>query len=306
MAEFKWQVVKELHAPARKNFQRRSVLMKDIDETWQADLVEMIPHAKENKGYKYILTVIDIFSKFAWAVAVKNKNGADVTAAMGKIFKLGRVPKNLHVDNGKEFYNSQFQALLKEYNVHMYSTFTHLKASIVERLNRTLKRKCYMKFSYQGNYKWIGILDDILIEYNDSKHRTIRMKPKDVSQENVKVLKKIYSQSNINDEKPKFSVNDNVRISKFKHVFEKGYIPNWTNEIFTITNVNPTIPQTYQLKDYRNNPIQGSFYQEELAKVKHPDIFLIEKVLRKKGDKIYVKWLGFDDSHNEWINKSDL
>ena len=105
----KLQLVKELHKPARKNYQRRHVDIRGIDETWQADLVEMQPYEKENKGYKYILTIIDIFSKFAWAVPVKSKQGEDVTAAMKSVLDEGRVPKNLHVDRGKEFYNWHFE-----------------------------------------------------------------------------------------------------------------------------------------------------------------------------------------------------
>lgn len=308
MSQYKWDIVKELHAPARKNFPRRHVDIRDIDETWQADLVEMIPYAKENSGYKYLLTVIDIFSKFAWATPIKSKNSEDVTAALESILKQGRVPKNLHTDNGKEFYNSRFQALLEKYSIHLYSSFSSLKASICERFNRTLKRKMWMKFSFHGNYKWIKMLPDLMKEYNNTKHRTIRMKPVDVTKgNNISILKSLYAELNINNARQsKFKLKDNVRISKYKYIFDKSYIPNWTNEIFTIEKINKTSPITYKLKDYLGNPIQGNFYQEEIAKVKHPDIFLVEKVLKKRGDKVYVKWLGFDNSHNQWINKSDL
>ena len=103
--------------------------------------------------------------------------------------------------------------------------------------------------------------------------------------------------------KPKFKVGDKVRISKFKHVFEKGYTPNWTTEIFTISQIKNTLPVTYLIKDYQNNPLSGCFYEEELTKVKYPDNYLVEKVLRKKGNKMYVKWLGFDNHHNSWIDK---
>lgn len=140
MAEFKFDIVKELHAPARKNFKRRAVDIRDLDETWQADLVDMSAYAKENEGHKYLLTVIDIFSKFAWAIPLKSKNGKDVTIAMESILKCTRVPINLHVDNGTEFYNSTFKKLSTKYHIHMYSTYTHIKAGICERFNRTLKQ----------------------------------------------------------------------------------------------------------------------------------------------------------------------
>lgn len=180
----KLQLVKELHKPARRNYQRRHFDIRGIDETWQADLVEMQPYEKVNKGYKYILTVIDIFSKFAWAVPVKSKKGEDVAAAMESVLDNGRVPKNLHVDRGKEFYNTHFENLMKRYKINLYSTFSNLKASICERFNRTLKNKMWMQFSLQSNYKWIDILKDLILSYNDTRHQTIRMKPKDVTKQN--------------------------------------------------------------------------------------------------------------------------
>lgn len=301
-------VVKELHRPARRNYQRRHVKILGLDETWQADLVDMQEYARENKGYKYLLTVIDIFSKFSWALPLKSKRGKDVADAMESLFKQGRVPKNLHTDKGTEFYNSNFNNLMKKFNVHLYSTYSNLKASICERFNRTLKNKMWMRFSLQGNYKWFDILPNFLTEYNNTKHRTIKMKPRDVTAMNEKQLfQDVYKQFKYKSLKPsKFKVNDRVRISKFKHVFEKGYTPNWTTEIFTITHVMATSPVTYKLKDYRDQPIAGGFYEQELAKVKHPDVYLVEKVLKRGGNKLFVKWLGFSDSHNSWINKFDV
>lgn len=152
------QVVEELHKPARRNYTRRAVDIRDIDETWQADLVEMIPYAQENKSFKYMLTVIDVFSKYAWAVPIKQKAGKDVTVAMLSILKQGRVPKNLQTDRGKEFYNKEFENLMKRYNINLYSTYSNLKASICERFNRTLKTKMWKLFSLNGNHQWLKIL----------------------------------------------------------------------------------------------------------------------------------------------------
>ncbi|XP_024943870.1 uncharacterized protein LOC112494811 [Cephus cinctus] len=135
------------------------------------------------------------------------------------------------------------------------------------------------------------------------------MKPIDVTARNEKkLLHRVYKNFKI---KPtlrlaKFKVGDKVRISKFKHIFEKGYTPNWTTEIFTISQVENTHLVTYKLKDYQDHPIEGGFYEQELTRVKYPDIYLVEKVLRKRGNRLFVKWLGFDESHNTWINRSDL
>lgn len=130
----KRDLVNELHRDARKNFRRRKVELKGINDTIQADLVEMIPYAKQNKNRKYILTVINIFSKKAYARPLKNKTAQEVTRAMESVLNsLGHPIEHLHVDEGKEFYNSSMKKMLERKKVYMYSTFTTKKASIVER-----------------------------------------------------------------------------------------------------------------------------------------------------------------------------
>lgn len=170
----KLQVVKEIHRYARKNFPRRKYVMRGIAETLQADLIEMQPYAKENRGHRYILIVIDVFSKVAYAEPLKTKTGPEVAKAMDQIIRkvYRQNPhhniKNLHTDEGKEFYNSSMKSLLQKYKIHLYSTFSLMKASIVERLIRTIKRKLYMQFSFQGSYKWLQILPEIIDRYNDT------------------------------------------------------------------------------------------------------------------------------------------
>ena len=173
--------------------------MRGIDETWQADFVEMIPYFKTDKGFRYLLTVIDIFSKYAWAVRVRSKNGKDIPTAMKSILTQGRIPKNLHTDNCKEFYNLQFRSLMQQFNIKLYSTYSNLKASIIERFNRTLKNKMWIKFSLQGNYKGVDILSTLVSEYNDSKYRTIGMKPKDVTATDKEVLLQRFHKKKKND-----------------------------------------------------------------------------------------------------------
>lgn len=305
----KLQIVKELHRPARKRIQRRRVQMRGIGDTYQIDLVEMIPYARENRQHKYILTIIDIFSKYAWALPVKNKTSACIVNIMRKFLSTQRVPRNIHSDMGKEFYNMQFQQLMSQYNINHYSTYTSMKASIVERFNRTLKNKMWQKFHMQGTHKWLAILPKLLRVYNDTKHRTIHMKPVDVSEQDEKrLLQTVYKYVTTFDKShDKFKINDYVRISKFKSLFEKGYMPNWTTEIFQISKIQYTQPITYLLKDLENNEIKGAFYAEELQKTANPHTYLIEKIIRRgHGDRLYVKWLGFDSSHNSWINKKDF
>ena len=138
----KREIATELHKPSRKNFTRRRVNIYGKNDLWQADLVEMIPYSKKNKGYKYILCVIDCFTKFAWALPLRTKSGKEVTSAMSKILH-DRSPKLLQLDNGKEFYNKTFDELMDKYSIHKYSTYSIMKACIVERFNRTLKEKMF-------------------------------------------------------------------------------------------------------------------------------------------------------------------
>lgn len=302
----KQQIVDELHTQARRNFMRRRVIIKGLDDLWQADLVEMIEYSKINKGYKYILTIIDTFSKYAWCVPLKTKNSNDVVNGMRSVFAKGRLPRNLQTDNGKEFYNKQFQNLMKQCNINHYSTFTSLKASIVERFNRTLKNMMWKKFSFNGNFKWIHFFDKLVSEYNNKYHRTIKMKPSDVTKTNeADILRDRYNHLKIYGF-PKFKVGDSVRISKYKHVFEKGYTPNWTTEIFKIKQVRNTNPATYILEDFEGNVIKGGFYEKELLKTNYPNNYLVEKIIKRTKDKVFVKWLGFPAKYNSWINKDNL
>lgn len=302
----KLQVVKEIHRDARKNFLRRRSVVKGIAETLQADLIEM----PADRGMKYCLTVIDVFSKKAYARPLKTKTGPEVTKAMKSVlFSIGRPVKNLNCDRGSEFYNAHMTQLLDKYRINRYSTFSSKKAAMVERFNRTLKKKLYMRFSLNGNYKWVDILPDLMYEYNTSKHRTIGMTPNDVDSENEQeLLDTVYNYKRVIPFKNtiKFKVGDHVRLSKYKHVFEKGYLPSWTTEIFKIDKIQNTDPITYLLVDWQGNPIKGSVYAEEIQIAKQPDVYLVEKIIRKRDGRVLVKWLGFGREFNSWINEEDV
>lgn len=307
----KKRVVDEIHRNARRNFPRRYYVMRGMNDTFQADLVEMIPFAQQNRGFKYILMVIDVFSKYAWARKLKNKTGEEVAKAMSSIFteNPNRIPRNLHTDEGKEFYNQHFQRLMQKHGINHYSTFSKMKASIVERLNRTILNKLWPQFNLQGSHKWLNHLQPIIDKYNTAFHRTIKMRPADVDEENQDALLKMVYRPNQTltlGASSKFQVGDYVRISKFKSIFEKGYTPNWSTELFRISKVLPTEPTTYHLVDLNKKKIQGCFYAHELLKTQNKDVYLIEKIIKRKGNKIFVKWLGFDDSHSSWINSNDL
>lgn len=302
----KRKLVNELHKPARKNFKRRRVIMKGIDDLWQADLVEMGTYAATNNGYRFLLTIIDTFSKYAWAIPIKSKTGDNVTDAMITVLNSGRIPKNIQSDDGTEFFNTKFQLLMKKHNINHYSTFSSLKASIVERFNRTLKNSMWKEFSMNGTYKWIDIIQKLVATYNKNYHQTIKMSPIHVNYKNEeKLLSTVYNNIKVAGS-AKFKIHDYVRISKYKHLFEKGYTPNWTTEIFQINKIQSTNPVTYLLRDFEKNPIEGAFYELELAKVADSNLYLVENIVQSRGSKVLVKWLGFPAKHNSWVNKNDV
>lgn len=307
----KADVVNEIHKSARVNFLRRCVILKDIDDLWQADLIDMQAISKFNSGYKYILVIIDCFSKYAWAIPLKQKNKEIMSKKFQEFLSIiGRIPKNFQTDMGKEFYNDKFKTMMKEFSINHYSTYSTKKASIVERFIRTLKNKLYKEFSLKGNYKWNdGTLCDKVHEYNHTFHRTIGRTPASINLKNKMEVLKRY----INTERSKKTViytklkeGDFVRISKYKGCFEKGFTPNWSTEIFRITKVKNTNPTTYMLEDAKSRPILGAFYSQEIKKTMHPEVYLVEKILRRRGNKVYVKWLGLSSSENCWIDRRNL
>ena len=148
---------------------------------------------------------------------------------------------------------------------------------------------------------YFDVLDDIVDKYNNTVHGTIKVKPIEVTDGYYTK----YNENPSNKNNPKFKVGDYVRISKYKNIFAKGYIPNWSEEVFVINKIKNTVPWTYVINDLNGEEITGSFYEKELQKTNQKE-FRIEKMLKRKGDKLYVKWEGYDNSFNSWINEKDI
>ena len=159
-----------LQKPAHYNFQRNRVIVTGIDDQWQADLVDINSLARFNKGYKFLLTCINVFSKFAWVVPLKNKTGESLVNGFQSILDLGRSPEELQTDKGTEFLKRNFQSFLKENNIHFFTTNSELKGSVVERFNRTLKTCLWKYFTAKNNLVYIDILQDNVHGYNNSYH----------------------------------------------------------------------------------------------------------------------------------------
>ena len=254
--------------------------------------------------------IIDVFSKYGWIVPLKDKKGESVAEAFKTILKEGRKPQYLWVDKGKEYYNKHVKDLLEKNGIHMYSTENEEKSSVVERWNRTIKSKMWKQFTVQGNTIYLDMLAEILKKYNNTKDSSIKMTPTEASNKKNEgtVYFNLYGDMEISKQKPKFKIGDKVRISKYKrNVFDKGYTPNWTEEVFTVDKIQYTNPITYKIKDLNDETIEGSFYEPELLKVKQ-DVFRIDKVIRRdhKKKQALVKWKGYGDEFNSWIPMKDL
>ena len=269
------------------------------DNIWGVDLADLQSLSKYNKGVKHLLRAID-FGKYAWVIPLKDKKGTSIVNAFKKIISQKRKPNKKWVDQGSIFYNQSFKDFLKINNIEMYSTFNEGKSVVAERFIRTLKNKIYRHMTAISKNVYFNVLDDIVDKNNNTVHRTIKMKP-------IEVTDDYYVEYNeeSNKKSPKFKVGDHVRISKYENIFAKGYVLNWSEEIFIVSKVKNTVPWTYVINDLNGEEITGSFYEKELQNTNQKE-FTIEKALKSKGDKLHVKWKGYDNRFNSWINKKDI
>ena len=257
--------------------------------------------SKFNKGFKFLLCVIDIYSKYAWIVPLKDRKGVSIVNEFQNILKKSnRKPNKIWEDKGGEFYNRSMKSWLEKNDTEMCSAHNEGKSVAAERFIKTIKNKIDKYMTSISKNLYTDKLDDIVHKCNNKKHRTIKMKPIDVRDNTY-----IDFGKEVNDIDPKFKVGDHVRISKYKNIFAKGYTPNWSEEIFVIKKVKNTVPWTYVINDLNGKEITGTFYEKELQKIDQQEL-RIEKVIRKKGDKSYAKWKGYDSSFNSCVGKKDL
>lgn len=302
-----------LHKDIRRKFRRRKYIVSGIDDTWQADLADMSMLAPYNEGFKYVLIVIDVFSKFVWIRHLKSKSATEVMAAFKMILlSQDRKPSKVMTDKGKEFDNDALRTYFSENNIHFYtSQNVETKAAIAERAIRTIKNRLYRFFTKQKSWKYLGFLQQIVNSYNNSYHRSIGMTPSDVSKENEDLVRRnLYPVRYNKRQKYKYAVGVTVRIAKEKPVFGKGYKQKWTDEIFTIGEQRDTDPPVYKLKALDGEVIVGTFYEPEIQEVEDTGVYNISEVIETRvvdGRKEhFVRWQGYPDSMNSWIIDSQI
>ena len=304
-----------------KKFPRRKVITSYRNDQWDMDLVDMSSYAKANH-VKYLLTIIDIFSRYAYVVPLRSKSQDEVLAAIKSIITPTNSPTRIRTDQGGEFRGNKLKKFFKEKNItHFMTQNSDIKSNYVERFNRTLKKKLFKYMFYNQTHKYIDILNDIVKSYNSTVHNSIQMAPKDVKGENeIKLWAKQYLKADQTKSKQKrnkpffrFNINEFVRLNYKTHPFTRDFDQRWTTELFKIVQRSPAqgLP-SYKLEDYDGEPIIGSFYEPELQKVntEKDDLFKVRKILRSKGKgkhrQHFVNWLGWPDKFNSWVKSTDI
>ena len=296
-----------LHKPVRKRFPTAPTLVFGRDEQWQMDLVDMQKLSKWNKGYKYMLTVIDVFSKVAWAESLKTKSAANMITVLTRLRKHFPVaPLRLQTDRGSEFFNKQVQAWFKKHQWHHFVTRGDPKASVVERWHRTIKQRMFCYFTAHNTLRWIDVLPDLVMAYNESYHRSIGMAPLEVNVHNEEQVWNRLYKARFRPKratKPSLKVGDKVRLQKKHRPFKKGYLQGWTEEVFSVASVKRSPLPQYKVVEWDGTPIKGAFYEQDLQKVEVNDqsLFRVEKVLRRKKGQVLVRWKGWPSKFDSWI-----
>ena len=256
------QLAYTLHKPARKKYKRNKTYVAGIDTQWQADLADMHGLASQNDGMRYILTVIDVFSKYAWSKPVRSKDAGAVANALKEVLHQARPRKlkRLQTDKGKEFFNNTFAALMRRHGISHFASESDQKTAVFERFNRTIKTRIYTFLSDRGTARWLDVIQELVQAYNNSFHRTIGMAPNQVrKQDEPRLWVKMYDDGDTLL-KPKIPKGAMVRLNKVKGVFDKGYLPNLSKEHFQVKDV----PETkrgakrpvYKLEDYSGEEVK--------------------------------------------------
>lgn len=264
------------HRFVRQRFPRRHYNVRNIDDVWEADLVDLRSIKTYNDDYTYLLVVIDVLSKYAWVEPLRDKCSLSVAKAFTRILSNkkdnGRTPIYVQSDRGKEFVGAAFQELLKKKNIQFRAARNpDIKAAVVERFNRTLKERMWRYFTYSQNRRYIDVLQSIVSAYNHTLHSSIKMAPSAVTLVTAAKARHNLMQRYKESERqrsPKYRVGDIVRISSAKASFTKGYESGWSSELFKIHRISSSSnPVVYILRDLHSEDIDGIFYEPELSRV---------------------------------------
>lgn len=316
----KWLYTQDVytqHSPSYKIFPKRRVYASTIDEFYDADLAEFPGRfPKANSGLRYLLVVVDVCSRYLFVQPLTNKDENSIIKAFEKIFKeSSRICSRLRTDRGLEFLSQKVGRYLYSKGIIHYVTHQETKASFAERAIKVLKQKIYRYIHHQSNYHFLSVLPDIVKSYNSSYNRVIKTSPDQVTKDNDHLIwERTYLKTVIKKNKKriyKFKVGDYCRITHDRKPFDKFYSETHTEELFIVRKRLNTEPVTYLLKDLKDEELDGCFYEKELQKVivVKGKTYKIEKVLKTRTlangkEQSYVKWSGYPNKFNEWIDSN--
>ena len=313
-----------LHKPRRIHFKRSRTIPSGFMTDVQVDLADFQKLSRQNEGHKYILVGIDVLSKRIFASPTKSKNFKDMKNAFENLFdQMPMLPHRIYSDRGTEFIMREkvkkdnkidYIDFFKEKDIQKFKSSTKtIKAALAERAIRNLKSRLYRIFSEHNTLNWLKYLPQVVDGINHSYCRVTKMRPVDVNFKNAQTLwKNIFGNefSNKSDDKPKHNLGSNVRMANYKETFDKGYLPNWSDEILTIAKVKKGKPYTYKVKDDKGEMFEGNFYSEDLGKTRKDSettyrIKVLKNRTRNGIKEYYVKFLGYSDPP-QWIPKTDI
>ena len=305
------------HKPARHKFKRRRVVSTDQLDLFQADLADMQKFSKQNDGVKYLLTIVDTFTRYGMLVPIKSKMPKEIVDGFSVAFKEYGIPLKIQTDNGGEFKNGTVRTFLKDLGIVFYTTRNDdVKCALAERLIRTIKERLWTYMTEENGFRYIDILPHVVESYNNTVHSSTGYAPELMAKNECDE----HRSNLINELRPmatnaKYEIGHFVRIRKKKKTFEKGYETNFTDEIFIITKVekHPDNIVLYSIKDRTGQPIDGEFHEQELFKVivdENPPYHRIERVLRtrrtKGKEEFLIRWAGFPRAYDSWESVENL
>jgi hypothetical protein len=308
-----------LHREYKKPRHQNPFFIYFAREQIQIDLIDISALQEWNDGTKFLLAVIDCFTKKAWIYPMTSKHGVKTKEALIKLLsEMGTPPHSMFFDRGREFVNDEVRNFLRARNIKILHPNSAEKAAIVERFNKSIQSLIYKFLTERQTYRYIDKLQQILSTYNNRGHRTLKfMTPNDAEKDRNWVhvrnaLSEYYTKfTSLKKKKHKFAIGDTVRIKIEKTKFGRGYHEQFKRELFKVIRINTRMPiTTYSIKSLDDGEeIKGSFYSNELQAQKG-DVFKIEKVIKRRKqngvDQIYVKWLDFSNAHNEWIDAANV
>ena len=317
-----------LQKRVQRKFPRRHILTDSIDTIWDGDLQDVRNISKDNEGVQYILVLQDIFSRYLFTAPLKQKTATNMIEALKTIFASGRKPEVLRTDKGKEFKNHRVASFLKDEDVHQIFTENETKSNFAERSIQNLENRLHRMFTHNQSYEFLSKLQSVTDNINNTPSRPLGgITPASVTKKNVEevrysaylqrnkkksaVSKKLRNTKKERKRPFKFKLNDKVRISHLRRLFQREYDQKWTGEIFKVSGRyrSQGLP-VYKLKDFAGEPILGTFYAQELQKVRTDDnsIWKIDKILQERKRKgtveVLVSWHQWPAKFNSWIKKS--